>query len=41
MRLKGQASALGEHADLTLRNSHPTERSMNKGSPEGPLKDMS
>ena len=38
--LKGWAPALGEHAPLTLRNPHLTERSMNKGGPEGPLNDV-
>lgn len=39
--LKEGAPALLEYASLTLRNSHPTERSMNKGGPEGPFNDVS
>lgn len=39
--LKEAAPALLEYASLTLRNSHPTERSMNKGGPEGPFSDVS
>ena len=38
--LKEAAPALVEYSCLTLRNSHPTEKSMNKGGSEGPLNDV-
>lgn len=38
--LKEGAPALVQYASLTLRNSHPTERGLNKGGPECPLNDV-